>query len=384
MVEQNLSAASLEGPQARYELDLQRSDFQADQAQRAAVQELQRLYNDLAKSDGFKAKTGRVSASIGDWLGRLLSRAKPEPVLGVYLWGGVGRGKTYLMDAFYDTLPNDNKLRVHFHRFMRRVHRDLKQLAGHKNPLEQVAQGIAAQADVICFDEFFVSDITDAMLLGGLFELLFERHNIVLVATSNIVPDDLYKDGLQRARFLPAIDLLKRHTRIINVDGGTDYRLRTLEQAELYHHPLDKAAYSIMRDNFERLAPEPGQQNVVLDIEGRELRALYRADDVVWFDFRELCDGPRSQNDYIELAREFHAVLISDIPQMGAQDSDIARRFINLVDEFYDRNVKLIVSAEVGIDDLYLGGSLSFEFQRTHSRLLEMQSHDYLARQHRA
>ncbi|MFK7731743.1 MAG: cell division protein ZapE, partial [Pseudomonadales bacterium] len=197
-------------------------------------------------------------------------------------------------------------------------------------------------------------------------------------------PDDLYKDGLQRARFLPAIDLLKQHTRVLNVDSGTDYRLRTLEQAELYHYPMDDDAEAVLLDSFNKLAPEPGHQNVALEIEGRELVARWCADDVVWFTFSELCEGPRSQNDYIELAREFHAVLISGIPQMNDVQNDSARRFINLIDEFYDRNVKLIVSADVAIESLYQGSGLEFEFRRTCSRLLEMQSHDYLARQHKA
>lgn len=375
------------GPLARYLKDLQNADFQADAAQERAVRELQRLFDDLDAAGYFSEKESSGLSGLSRRIaGRVLKgfRAEPEKLVqGVYLWGGVGRGKTYLMDAFFETVPGERKMRVHFHRFMRRVHRELTDLAGQKNPLEAVAARIAYEADLICFDEFFVSDITDAMLLGGLFELLFQRHNVVLVATSNIVPQDLYKDGLQRARFLPAIDLLVSHTVILNVDGGTDYRLRTLEQAELYHFPLDAGADDSLRLSFDNLAPEPGAHNVQLDIEGRSLMALRCADDVVWFSFSELCDGPRSQNDYIEIAREFHAVLVSEVPAMGPDNSDLTRRFINLVDEFYDRNVKLILSAEVSLDQLYSGGNLAFEFQRTHSRLLEMQSHDYLALAHR-
>ncbi|MEM8499514.1 MAG: cell division protein ZapE [Pseudomonadota bacterium] len=373
------------GPLNQYNHLLTSPEFSADEAQRRAVEALQVVFDDLQTAGKLQAGASARPEAILSRLRKLLKvGASGVQIQGLYMWGGVGRGKTWLMDLFYESLPGSRKLRVHFHRFMRRVHAELTSLEGTKNPLEQVASRLATEVDVICFDEFFVSDITDAMLLGGLFELLFERYRIVLVATSNIVPDDLYKDGLQRARFLPAIDLLKQHTRVLNVDGGTDYRLRTLEQAELYHHPLDGDAEAVLLDSFNKLAPEPGHQNVELEIEGRELMARWCADDVVWFAFSELCEGPRSQNDYIELSREFHAVLISDIPQMNDAQNDAARRFINLIDEFYDRNVKLIVSAEAEIESLYLGSGLEFEFRRTCSRLLEMQSHDYLARQHKA
>lgn len=364
-------------PLQRYNADLKRPDFSADAAQRQAVECLQRLYDELVESE----QTERAASLVQRLLGRFIGEER-DPVKGLYFWGGVGRGKTYLMDTFYESLPFERKMRAHFHRFMRRVHGDLKDLSGEKNPLTVIADRIAREARVICFDEFFVSDITDAMILAGLFEQLFVR-NVVLVATSNIVPEELYKDGLQRARFLPAIDLLKAHTRVVNVDGGVDYRLRTLEQAELYHTPLDAEADVILRDSFDKLSPEAGRAEVELDIEGRKIKARHVADDVVWFDFPALCDGPRSQNDYIELSRIYHAVLISNIPQMGVKNDDVARRFINLVDEFYDRHVKLVVSAAVPLESLYSGGRLEFEFQRTISRLLEMQSHDYLAREHR-
>ena len=286
------------------------------------------------------------------------------------------------MDTFFDTLPFEDKLRAHFHRFMQRVHRELKSLAGEKNPLISVADRIADEARVICFDEFFVSDITDAMILAGLFERLFER-GVVLVATSNIVPDQLYKDGLQRARFLPAIALIKQNVEVVNVDGGVDYRLRALEQAELYHSPLGVEAEASLQASFERLAPETPLSDQLLEIEGRNIVARQVADDVAWFEFDELCDGPRSQYDYIELAKIFHAVLVSNVPVLGGGRDDQARRFINLVDEFYDRNVKLVLSAAAPLDSLYTGGRLDFEFERTQSRLLEMQSQEYLAREHR-
>lgn len=364
-------------PLQRYNVDLKRPDFSADAAQRRAVECLQNLHDELVESE----QTERAASLVQRLLGRFIAEER-EPIKGLYFWGGVGRGKTYLMDTFFESLPFERKMRAHFHRFMRRVHGDLKALSGEKNPLTVIADRIAREAKVICFDEFFVSDITDAMILAGLFEQLFAR-NVVLVATSNIVPEELYKDGLQRARFLPAIDLLKAKTKVVNVDGGVDYRLRTLEQAELYHSPLDAQADAILRDSFDKLSPEAGRADVALDIEGRKIHARHVADDVVWFDFPALCDGPRSQNDYIELSRIYHAVLISNIPQMGAKNDDLARRFINLVDEFYDRHVKLVVSAEVPLESLYCGGRLEFEFQRTISRLLEMQSHNYLAREHR-
>ena len=361
-------------PLQRYQADLQRPKFFHDQAQENAVRHLQRLYDELVSAQN--ARSGM--------LGRLLGRKQPEPVRGLYFWGGVGRGKTYLVDTFFDALPFPQKMRTHFHRFMKRVHEEMKTLKGEKNPLTIIGKRFADEARVICFDEFYVSDITDAMILATLLEELF-KNGVSLVATSNIVPDGLYKDGLQRARFLPAIALLKKHTEIVNVDSGIDYRLRALEQAELYHWPLDAEAELSLSTSFHSLLTE---HCTVLDdeplmIENREIRARKVANDVAWFDFRALCDGPRSQNDYIELGKIFEAVVISSVERMDVSKDDMARRFINLVDEFYDRNVKLILSAEVELKDLYSGGRLTFEFQRTLSRLLEMQSHEYLSRPHR-
>jgi cell division protein ZapE len=258
----------------------------------------------------------------------------------------------------------------------------MTELEGEKDPLLIVADAIAHETIVVCFDEFFVTDIADAMILGGLMEALFER-GVTLVATSNIVPSGLYENGLQRQRFLPAIALIEQYTEVVNVDAGVDYRLRTLEKAELYHFPLDDAAEVSLKASFEALAPLPGQHWERLEINGRYLSSRRVADDVVWFDFSELCEGPRSQNDYIELARIYHAVLISRVPAMGRANDDAARRFVNLVDEFYDRNVKLVLSAAVPLLELYGQGGLEFEFQRTISRLQEMQSHEYLAREHK-
>lgn len=363
-------------PTQRYQQDLSRPGFRRDAAQAAAVAQLQNVYERLLAREK-NEQTRR-------WLKSLFRREVIQPVKGLYLWGGVGRGKTYLMDCFYESLPFERKMRVHFHRFMRRVHSDLKSLAGQKNPLLSVADRISREARVICFDEFFVSDITDAMILGTLMEALFER-GVTLVATSNIAPDYLYKDGLQRARFLRAIAVIKQNTEVMNIDGGVDYRLRALEQAELYHAPLDETADQSLMESFKSLMSGTGEikNNIAIEVEGRHIHARYRAEGVIWFDFVELCDGPRSQNDYIELAREYHAVVISNIPGLGHKNDDQARRFINLVDEFYDRHVKLVISAALPLDALYSEGRLTFEFQRTVSRLLEMQSREYLAKPHR-
>ncbi len=367
-------------PQDRYHALLQTDGFARDPAQQHVIGLLDDLYRTLAA----RRKEG------ANWLARLLGNSRllgagrvTAPVPGLYLWGGVGRGKTMLMDLFYECLPPDDRLRMHFHRFMQRTHQELKRLAGTPNPLESVAESFADQTSVICFDEFFVSDIGDAMILAELLEGLFER-GVTLVATSNVAPDQLYENGLQRRRFLPAIELLKQHTRVVNVDGEVDYRLRVLERAEIYHSPLDAAAEQSLQHSFSALAPDTPVQDVVMEIEGRPVRARWVAEDVAWFEFAELCEGPRSQNDYIELSRIFHAVLISNVRRFTTRNEDSARRFISLVDEFYDHNVKLIVSAEVPISELYAGDRLRFEFQRTESRLLEMQSHEYLARTHRA
>lgn len=362
-------------PLERYQADSLRPGFVRDPAQMAAVLQLQDLYERLvARESGNNRRLG--------WLTGWRREEKPET--GLYFWGGVGRGKTYLMDLFYDCLPFPRKMRAHFHRFMQRVHAELDELRQRRvrDPLEQVAERLAAETRVICFDEFFVSDIADAMLLGGLFRELFRR-GVSLVATSNIEPDGLYKNGLQRERFLPAIDLLKAHVAVLNVDGGTDYRLRTLEQAELYHWPLDDTADLSLMRSFRQLAPEAVQDRVDVDINGRSLQARWLSDDVAWFSFSELCETPRGPADYIELARSFQAVLLSGVPVLDDDRNDASRRFINLVDEFYDRQVKLVLSADAPLDSLYRGSRLAFEFERTRSRLLEMQSKVYLALPHR-
>ncbi len=368
-------------PYERYRRDLERDGFQHDPAQERAVLQLQKVYDRLMEQP--KPAPARKS---GGWFSRLIGHDSTTAdtdaaVRGLYLWGGVGRGKTYLVDTFVDALPLERKQRVHFHSFMRMVHAELKELKHQQDPLQIVARHFAEKAQVICLDEFFVSDITDAMLLYGLLKELFAC-GVTLITTSNIPPDELYKGGLQRARFLPAIELIKQHLDVLNVDGGVDYRLRYLEKAELYHYPLDEQADRVLEAAFTQLAPDPGHRGGNLEIEGRFIPTLREADGIVWFNFRAICDGPRGTSDYIEIARCFHTVLISNIPVMDWQMENQARRFVNMVDEFYDRGVKLAVSAAAPLLELYQGERLKFEFQRTISRLQEMQSYEYLEKPH--
>ncbi len=359
----------------RYIEAINKHGFAADTAQIKAITTLDRVRDNLLGA-------ARRERSVPRLLQSMLGNGQQAPIRGAYLWGGVGRGKTFVMDLFYESLPFEDKLRQHFHRVMYHVHNQLKQLSNQEDPLETVAEGLANRARVICFDEFFVADIADAMILGRLFDMLFDR-GIVLIATSNIPPDELYQDGLQRRQFLPAIESLNRHTEVIEVDGDTDFRLRVLEQAEIYHSPLDNDALRNLVGYFERIAPEPGTADGSIEVHGREIPYRRRADGIAWFDFAALCEGPRSQNDYIEMARSFQAVIISNLPILDALKEDEARRFIALVDEFYDRKVKLIIAAAAPIGEIYTGRRLNREFERTRSRLWEMQSHDYLSSPHR-
>jgi cell division protein ZapE len=318
---------------------------------------------------------------VSSWLGRLRRRHRP-PVRGLYLWGDVGRGKTWLLDLFFHALPFEDKRRWHFHRFMQSLHAELTGLKGVVDPMPRVAERLMDGARVVCLDELVVTDIGDAMLLAQLLRSLVDQ-GVTLVTTSNAEPDALYPDGIQRASFLPAIDLLKRHNNVLRLRGATDYRLRYLEQVPIYLTPLGPAAETRLAEEFGRLAPDTAERDGVLEVNGRAVRFRRRADDCAWFDFEALCGPPRSQNDYIELARCHHTVVLSDVPVLDGSVDDKARRFVHLVDEFYDRNVKLILSAAASPERLYCGERLAFEFRRTASRLEEMQSREYLGRPHR-
>lgn len=354
-------------PLSVYESLITNGDFKADPAQEKAIEALDNTWIAL------------TAHPVSGWWAKIRGRQR-SPVTGLYLWGGVGRGKTWMMDLFFDSLPFKDKQRIHFHRFMSRVHAALKLKASTRDPLQEIANEWASQYRVLCFDEFFVADIADAMLLGGLLQALFAR-GVTLIATSNVHPDELYRDGLQRAKFLPAIESIKAHCEVLHVEGERDFRLRLLQRSETFLHPLDSHAGSSLQQAFESMSGGCSLEPA-LEVNGRILKARLRGDGIIWFDFANLCDQPTSTSDYIEIARAFNTVLLSGIPAMGEQNADATRRFINLVDEFYDRNVKLLASAVKPIDALYGGQRLAFEFQRTASRLTEMQSNEYLARPH--
>lgn len=368
-------------PTSRYLQALQEGSHQPDDVQREAVSRLDAIYQELlTRPESVPPAGGGLRAKFSKLLGKREVTAT-DPVRGLYMWGGVGRGKTWLMDMFYQSLPGERKQRLHFHRFMLRVHEELTALQGHSDPLEIVADRFKAETDVLCFDEFFVSDITDAMLLGGLMKALFSR-GITLVATSNIPPNDLYRNGLQRARFLPAIEAIKEHCDIMNVDAGIDYRLRTLTQAHLWLSPLNDDTHAQMDKLWLALAGAKREHKPVLDINHRPLATLGSENQTLAVSFATLCIDARSQHDYIALSRLFHTVMLFDVPVMTPLMESEARRFIALVDEFYERHVKLVVSAEVPLYEIYQGERLKFEFQRCLSRLQEMQSEEYLKRPH--
>ena len=350
--------------QQAYEAELASRGYTADPAQLRAVDALERCANDWI---AFKAQRSNA-------LKKLINR--PDIPRGVYLFGGVGRGKSFLMDCFFGAVPLNRKTRLHFHEFMLEVHRELADLQGTANPLDVLAKRMAKKYRLICFDEFHVADITDAMILHRLLAALFDN-GVGFVTTSNFKPDDLYPGGMHRDRILPAIALLNAKLEVINVDNGTDYRRRTLDRLKLYHVPLGAQADAEMREAFNKLA-ESADEDPTLHIESREIHARRKAGGVVWFDFKPLCGGPRSQNDYLEIATQFHTVLLSDVPQMPVRMASEARRFTWLVDVLYDRRVKLIMSAEVAPEDLYTEGPLAHEFPRTASRLNEMQSKEFL------
>lgn len=368
-------------PLAHYQQALDKGEYQPDEVQHAAISRLDAIQQALI------ARQPAETAPASGWRGKLnkllgkANNSQQPPVRGLYMWGGVGRGKTWVMDLFFQSIPGERKLRLHFHRFMLRVHEELTALQGESDPLEIVADRFKAQTDVLCFDEFFVSDITDAMLLGTLMEALFAR-GITLVATSNIPPDELYRNGLQRARFLPAIEQIKQHCEIMNVDAGIDYRLRTLTSAHLWMSPLSAETQQAMNRMFIALAGQAAEEKPVLEINHRQLPTQGVEKGVLAIDFATLCGEGRSQHDYIELSRRFHSVLLLDVPVMRARSEDRARRFLALVDEFYERHVKLVVSAEASLFEIYQGERLKFEYQRCLSRLQEMQSEEYLRSTH--
>ena len=369
-------------PTSRYLSSLNEGSHQPDDVQREAVSRLDTIFHELQNKPSAAPQTvGGLRAKFGKLLGKREPVAETVAVRGLYMWGGVGRGKTWLMDLFYQSLPGERKQRLHFHRFMLRVHEELTTLQGHSDPLEIVADRFKAETDVLCFDEFFVSDITDAMLLGGLMKALFAR-GITLVATSNIPPDELYRNGLQRARFLPAIDAIKQHCDIMNVDAGIDYRLRTLTQAHLWLSPLNAETQQQMDKLWLALAGAKREQAPTLEINHRPLPTLGVENQTLAVSFATLCVDARSQHDYIALSRLFHTVMLWDVPVMTPLMESEARRFIALVDELYERHVKLVVSAEVPLYEIYQGERLKFEFQRCLSRLQEMQSEEYLKREH--
>ncbi len=361
-------------PKDRYLAELERGELHPDTAQRRAIEYSQRLYEKLVAESGSRA-------GLLERLRNLVGATQRTPVRGIYLWGGVGRGKTHIVNALHAALPFPDKMRVHFHSFMQLVHQKLRALGGREDPLVAVAEDLARDTRVICFDEFHVSDITDAMLLGRLLKALFSR-GVTLVATSNIAPDDLYLGGLQREQFLPAIALLKAHTDVVHLDSGVDYRLRVLERSEIYHCPLNANAEEALKICFDALAEENLRMGAPVTIAGRSVETRARADGVTWFEFAALCETPRSAIDYIEIARRYHTILVSNVPVMDDVLRDRVVRFIHLVDELYERNVNLILSAEALPENLYVGGHLTVRFNRARSRLAEMQSHDYLAAKH--
>ncbi len=363
-------ASAARAPSQAYADGATAGRWRDDPAQHPALRELDRIQREL------------LAATPTGLLARLGLGKRPLPVRGLYLWGGVGRGKTFLVDLFYDALPLAQKRRTHFHRFMREVHEQLRLHAGQSDPLATIAREWRAHLRVLVLDEFFVTDIGDAMLLARLLERMFAE-GIVLVTTSNVAPPDLYRDGLQRERFLPAIDLIRHHCEELAADGREDYRLRALTRSPVYRAPLDEGSEAWLAERWQALASGAAARTGSIRIEGRRIGVRGRGHGAAWFDFAELCEGPRSTDDYIEIAREFQIVLLGGIPRFDAGNEDAARRFVNLVDEFYDRQVTLVCTAAAPPVALYQGTRLAGAFERTASRLIEMQSAEYLARTHR-
>lgn len=363
------TAFSPVSPAERYSQALSSGQFLPDEAQAQAVQELDRVWHELIHRYKASKKAFR----------RFRRQTAPR---GVYMWGGVGRGKTWLMDQFFESIPFRRKLRMHFHHFMQHVHRELNKLSGQRNPLDLVADQIYKDAVIICFDEFFVSNVTDAMILSDLFQKLFQR-GITLVATSNIAPDGLYKNGIHRDRFLPTIEMVKKNCVVLNVDAGVDYRLRVLKQAQLFKAPLSHEAQQWIAQRFSALTQTQVHSQESIIINNRIVETIGHTEDVLWCEFAELCLKPRSPSDFIEIANIYNTVLVSNVPHLTDQINDATRRFIYLVDEFYDRGVKLLLTSQDDIINIYQGEKLAFEIERTRSRLLEMQSDEYLHSEHK-
>ena len=363
-------------PQQRYQQRLQQDGFLPDEKQGEVVDALQHLHQQLSNMP---------PAVPNSLISRLFAAKKMQQprIQGLYIWGGVGRGKTWLMDLFYQTIPEGAKQRMHFHRFMQWVHEELPRYKGQPDPLHKLAKDFSDQTKLLCLDEFFVSDIGDAMLLSGLLDGLF-AYGVTLVATSNIPPSQLYSNGLQRSSFLPAIGLLETHNSVVELGGDTDFRLRYLEQAQVYHSPLSEKVTEKLNEEFRHLSFDAVVCGGFVEIAGRMIPVICRSDDVIWFGFSILCGGGRAAKDYLEIASSYHTVLLSDICIMGDEQGEQLRRFIHMVDEFYDRNIKLVISAEAEPELLYRGERMAFEYRRTASRLREMQSHEYLAKGHRA
>ena len=359
-------------PSQRYAEGVARGDWLADPAQQQALRALDRVHAELLRPAPARGLLQRLLGGAAD----------ASPVHGLYLWGGVGRGKTFLIDLFYAGLPVSEKRRTHFHRFMREVHERLRAHAGERDPLAAIAREWRRSLRVLVLDEFFVSDIGDAMLLARLLERLFAE-GVVLVTTSNAAPAALYKDGLQRARFLPAIALLQRHCEVVELVSDTDYRLRALTRSPVYRAPLDAEGDAWLQQRWHELGGDDGHRDAGIVIDGRRIPVRARSKGLCWFDFAALCEGPRGNADYIEIAREFHTVLLGGVPRFDSLRDDAARRFVHLVDELYDRHVNLVCTADAAPMALYAGERLAAAFERTTSRLIEMQSADYLAHEHR-
>jgi len=363
-----------------YKKALQQPDMKHDTVQEQAIARLEALSHALTQKPESPAL--RLLKKISPF-----ARHRPEPIPGLYFWGGVGRGKTWLMNLFFEELAIEQKSRIHFHHFMLDIHDKLDALnkgsnKNRKNPLQHIARQLAKKNRVLCIDEFIVTNITDAMILSELLHALF-KHQVCLVATSNRVPDDLYLNGLQRERFLPAIELIKTHTEVFHLDSGVDHRTSLLEQSDVYYSPIDDSTEQKISLRVNELAITPVIENKTITVLGREIQTISCSDDVVWFDFEAICTTPRAAQDYIELAQRFNTVFISNIPVLDEYSDDRARRFIYLIDELYDKRVKLIASAQAEPEKLYRGDMLEFAFRRTSSRLIEMRSHHYLCQSHR-